>query len=104
MRDARAARMVMRWRTGFLKSGKSGERFSFYSRAMTFAQFDAMTTEFYLPGITGTWRLKAPQKDLVVDTARWVVTFHDADTPLAPGPAVAANLVEAGDDFRGRCR
>ena len=42
VRDARAAGMVLRWRPGFSKSGKSGERFLFYSRAKTFAQFDAM--------------------------------------------------------------
>ena len=34
--------MVLRWRPGFSKSGKSGERFLFYSGAKTFAQFDAM--------------------------------------------------------------
>ena len=47
------------WRPGFSKSGKSGERFQFYSRAKTFAQFDAIAKESYLSGITGTWRPKA---------------------------------------------
>ena len=32
------------------------------------------------------------------DTARGIGTFHDADTPPAPGPAVAANTVGASAD------
>ena len=83
VRDAWAAGVVLRWRPGFSKSGKSGLRFQFYSRAKNFAQFDAMTKKSYLSGITGTWRPGASKKDLVWDTARGFVTFHDADTPSA---------------------
>ena len=57
-----------------------------------------MTKEPYLSGITGTWRPKAPKNDLVWDTARGIVTFHDADSPFATGPAVAANTVGASAD------
>ena len=73
--DARAAGMVPRWRPGFLKSGKSGERFQFYSKARTLAQFDAMTKELYLTGVTGASRSKAVRRDLVFD-----VDTGDGDT------------------------
>ena len=52
-------------------------------------------------GITGTWRPNASQKDLIWDTARGVASFHGADTLPAPGPAVAAGAVGAGDDAGG---
>ena len=32
------------------------------------------------------------------DTARGILTFHDTDTPPAPGLAVAAGAIGAGDD------
>ena len=88
LRDARAAGQVLRWRPGFSKTGKSGERYQFYSKARTFAQFDAMTKETYLSGITGTQRPKAIRSDLNYDAARGIVTFLDADTPPTPGQAV----------------
>ena len=98
VRDARVAGMDLRWRPGSSKSGKSGERFQFYSTAKTFAQFDAMAKEFYLSGITGAWRPKAVRNELVFDATREVVSFHDADTPPVPGPAVAADAVGADGD------
>ena len=90
--------MVMRWRPGYSKKGLSGERFQFYSRAKTFAQFEAMLKETYLSGITGTWRPKASEKDLRWDTQRGIVTFHHADTPPASAPDGAARAVGASDD------
>ena len=59
VRDARAAGMVLRWRPGFTKGGISGERYPFYSRARTFAQFDALTKETFVSGLTGGTRPKA---------------------------------------------
>ena len=98
IRDARDSGMVMRWRPGYSKKGLSGERFQFYSRAKTFAQFEAMLKETYLSGITGTWRPKASEKDLRWDTQRGIVTFHHADTPPASAPDGAARAVGASDD------
>jgi hypothetical protein len=95
VRDARAAGMVLRWRPGFTKGGKSGERYQYYSRAKTFAQFDALTKETFLSGITGTQRPKAMPTDLMHDAARGIVTFVDADTPVA---SVDPDTAEANDD------
>ena len=88
----RAAGMVLRWREGFTKTGQSGERYQFYSKAKTFAQFDAMTKETFLSGVTGTQRPKAVPGDLQFDAARGILTFLDADTP----PAGTAGDDEAG--------
>ena len=93
LRDARAAGQVLRWRPGFTKTGKSGERYQFYSKAKTFAQFDALTKETYLSGITGTPRPKATRDDLFYDAARGIVTFVDADTL----PALDQAVVDSGD-------
>ena len=56
-----------------------------------------MLEETYLSGITGTWRPKESQQDLLWDTRRGIVTFHGADTPPASGPTGAAHAVGAGD-------
>ena len=97
IRDARAAGQVLRWRPGFAKTGKSGERFQFYSKARTFAQFDALSKETFLSGLTGTQRPKAVPSDLNFDAARGIVTFVDADTPVgAASAAPAAADVDAG--------
>ena len=87
VRDARAAGTVLRWRPGFTKSGKSGERYQFHSRARTFAQFDALSKEAFVSGSTGGNRLKATLMDLLFDAARGTVTSIDAATPpeAAPG-------------------
>ena len=90
IRDARAAGQVLRWRPGFAKSGKSGERFPFYSKARTFAQFDALTKETFLSGLTGTQRPKAVMSDLNSDVARGILTFVDADTPVGAAQAAPA--------------
>ena len=93
VRDAQAARMVLRWRPGFTKGGKSGERYQFYSRARTFAQFDALTKETFVSGIAGGNRAKATRESLLYDAARGTVTFVDAATPpeAAPGGIEPAN-------------
>ena len=78
--------MVLRWRPGFTKGGISGERYPFYSRARTFAQFDALTKETFVSGITGGNRPKAIPQDLLYDAARGTVTFIDAETPPAAAP------------------
>lgn len=78
--------MVLRWRPGFTKGGISGERYPFYSRARTFAQFDALTKETFVSGLTGGTRPKATPQDLLYDAARGTVTFIDAETPPAAAP------------------
>ena len=96
VRDARAAGLILRWKPGFKKGGKSGERYLFYSKARTFAQFDAMTKETFLSGSTGTRRPKATVGDMWHDAARGIVTFHDPDTP--PVGSVDAADADHGDD------
>ena len=55
---------------GFTKRGKSEERYPFYSRARTFAQFDALTKETFVSGLTGGTRPKATPQELLYDAAR----------------------------------
>ena len=81
VRDARAAGMALRWRPGFTKSGMSGERYQFYSRARAFTKFDALTKGTFVSGCTGGNRLNATLKDLLFDAARGTVAFVDAATP-----------------------
>ena len=57
VRDARAGGMVLQWRPGFTRVGKSGERYLFYSRARTFTQFDAQTKVTFVSGLAGGNRL-----------------------------------------------
>ena len=90
IRDTRAAGQVLRWRPGFSKTGRSGERYPFYSKARTFAQFDALTKEMYLSGLTGTQRPKAVTSDMSFDVAREILTFCDADTPVGTAPTFPA--------------
>ena len=56
----------------------SCEKYQFYSRARTFAKFDALTKGTFVSGSTGGNRLKATPKGLLFDAARGTVTFVDA--------------------------
>jgi len=81
VRDARKAGLILYWCPGHVKKGVSGERYQFYSKAKTFAQFDALTKERFLSGITGTMKPRAVSTDLAFDVARGILKFVDADTP-----------------------
>jgi len=84
VRDARAAGLVLRWKQGQQKRGKSGERYLFYSTARTFDQFDKLTKEQFLSGTTGGMRPKAVTADLTNDVKVGLLTFVVPDTPDTP--------------------
>ena len=85
VKDARKAGLILRWRPGHTKHGQSGERYQFYSKTKTFAQFDALTKDFFLSGHTGTMKPRAVSSDLAYDVAHGILTFVDADTvPVQP--------------------
>jgi hypothetical protein len=88
---ARAAGQVLRWLPGFTKTGKSGERYRYYSTTKTWAQYDAMLTDTFISGISGTTRPKAVREDLRNDVARGILTFINADTPVAADIPTPAN-------------
>ena len=85
VKDAQKAGLILRWRPGHTKHGQSGERYQFYSKTKTFAQFDALTKDFFLSGHTGTMKPRAVSSDLAYDVAHGILTFVDADTvPVQP--------------------
>jgi len=79
--DARAAGMVLVWRAGFAKSGRSQERYVQYSKALTFAQLDACRRHTYLSAITGADCPVLLAGNLVNDVARRICTFRSPDVP-----------------------
>ena len=80
---ARAAGQLLCWLPGFSKAGKSRDRYRVYSKARTWQQYDKMLTEKFISGETGTPRAKAVRSDLRNDVARGILTFRNADTPIA---------------------
>ena len=84
---ARAAGQVLRWKPGHTKTGKSGERYQFYSKTKTWPQYDAMLKDKFVSGLRGTTCPKAVRGDLTHDVARGILTFANADTPIAADPA-----------------
>ena len=79
--DAQKAGLVLHWCPGYAKKGISGERYQFYSKTKTFAQFDTLTKDHILSGRTGTMKLRAVSTDLAFDAARGTLKFADVDTP-----------------------
>jgi len=83
---ARAAGQILCWLPGFSKTGNSRDRYRVYSKARTWQQYDKMLTEKFISGETGTPRAKAVPGDLRNDVARGILTFRNADTPIAADP------------------
>jgi hypothetical protein len=81
--SARDAGQLLRYLPGFTKSGQSGERYQFYSKARTWQQYDSMRKEYFTSGLSGTSKPKAVVGDLRNDVARGILTFVNADTPVA---------------------